>query len=91
MAKPMAVRDAMARHPDRVVIFLDVDCEVRGDLSPLAEMVADVAFYVRSRRGSKRHSLRDTVRDHRGQADAGSARVRQRMGDAERGGHGGRC
>jgi hypothetical protein len=51
MAKPLAVRDAMARHPDKVVIFLDVDCEVRGDLSPLAQIVADVAFYVRSRRG----------------------------------------
>jgi hypothetical protein len=51
MAKPLAVRDAMARHPDRVVIFLDVDCEVRGDLSPIAQIAADVAFYVRSRRG----------------------------------------
>jgi hypothetical protein len=51
MGNPLAVRDAMNRHPDKVVIFLDVDCEVRGHLSPLAMMSADVAFYVRSRRG----------------------------------------
>jgi hypothetical protein len=52
MAKPLAVREAMARHPDKVVIFLDVDCQVLGDLSPLAKTTADVAFYVRARRRS---------------------------------------
>jgi len=50
MAKPLAVREAMARHPDKVIVFLDVDCTVHGDLSPLARIAADVAFYVRSRR-----------------------------------------
>ena len=50
MAKPLAVREAMSRHPDKVVIFLDVDCQVLGDLAPLARLTADVAFYVRARR-----------------------------------------
>src|SRR5262245_36056995 len=41
--------DAMDRHPDRVIVFLDVDCIVRGDLSPLAEIGGDVGFYLRTK------------------------------------------
>jgi hypothetical protein len=61
MAKADAVAQAMTRHPDKVVIFLDVDCEVRGDLSPLARLSGEVAFFVRSRRrkaGGTRFGLR---------------------------------
>ena len=52
MAKAQAVLDAMDRHPDKVIIFIDVDCEVRGDLSPLSQLSGDVAFYVQTRRRS---------------------------------------
>jgi hypothetical protein len=50
MAKPLAVRPAMEENPNRVIIFLDVDCEVRGDLSPLAELASNVAFRVQTKR-----------------------------------------
>ena len=49
MAKPAHLLDAMDRHPDKVIVFLDVDCRVRGDLSPLAEIGGDVGFYLRTK------------------------------------------
>lgn len=61
MAKPRHVLDAINRHPDRTVIFLDVDCEVRGDLSPLAGIGGDVGFHVRTkwrRSGGMRYGAR---------------------------------
>jgi hypothetical protein len=61
MAKARAVLEAMDRHPGKVVVFLDVDCEVRGDLAPLAHLSADVAFYVRARR-RRRGGMRFGVR-----------------------------
>ena len=49
----------MDRHPDKVIVLLDVDCRVLGDLSPLAEIGGDVGFYVRTKyRRSWRHALR---------------------------------
>jgi hypothetical protein len=44
--KPMYISDAMSRHPSSVIIFLDVDCLVRGDLSPLASLHGDVALNI---------------------------------------------
>jgi hypothetical protein len=35
---------AMDRHPGEVIVFLDVDCVVRGDLSELASAGGDIAF-----------------------------------------------
>jgi hypothetical protein len=56
MAKPRHILAAMDLHPDRVIVWLDVDCVVYGDLSPLAETRADVSFRmhgkVRSRKGA---------------------------------------
>jgi hypothetical protein len=52
MTKARAVHEAIQQHPDKVVVFLDVDCQVLGDLAPLVELSGDVAFYVRSRRRS---------------------------------------
>ena len=49
LAKPAQLLAAMDRHPDKVVIFLDVDCEVLGDLSPLAGIGGDVGFYMRTK------------------------------------------
>jgi hypothetical protein len=49
MSKPQHILTAMDRHPDQVIIWLDVDCEVFGDLSPLAGIRADVAFRMHSK------------------------------------------
>jgi hypothetical protein len=61
MAKPAHLLDAMDRHPDKVIVFLDVDCRVLGDLAPLAEIGGDVGFYIRTkwrRSGSMRFGAR---------------------------------
>jgi hypothetical protein len=45
------IRAAMERHPDDVIVFLNVDATVRGSLALLAEEVtADVAFSLRAKR-----------------------------------------
>ena len=49
MAKPGQLLAAMDRHPNEVIVFLDVDCEVLGDLSPLAGIAGDAGFYVRTK------------------------------------------
>jgi hypothetical protein len=49
MAKASQLLAAMDRHPGEVIIFLDVDCEVLSDLSPLAGITGDVGFYVRTK------------------------------------------
>jgi hypothetical protein len=49
MAKPAQLLAAMDRHPNKAIIFLDVDCEVLGDLSPLADITGDVGFFVRTK------------------------------------------
>jgi hypothetical protein len=36
----------MTRHPDRVIIFIDVDCIVTGDLSPFANLQGDIALHI---------------------------------------------
>jgi hypothetical protein len=40
--KPTAILKAMDFYPEKVLIWVDVDCTVRGDLSPLANLRADV-------------------------------------------------
>jgi hypothetical protein len=42
MAKPAHLLAAMDRHPDKVIVLLDVDCRVLGDLTPLAGIEGDV-------------------------------------------------
>ena len=81
MAKPGQLLAAMDRHPNEVIVFLDVDCEVLGDLSPLAGITGDVAFYIRTkyRRGG-RHAVRRQVRDGRCPADTGSTAAMWRRG-----------
>jgi hypothetical protein len=58
LAKPVQVLAAMDRHPDKVIVFLDVDCTVRGDLFPLALLRGDVAFRFRTRRKRGRGGFR---------------------------------
>lgn len=48
LTKPQHIRNAMDRHPGRIILFLDVDCEIVGghhDLARLADIDGDVAFY----------------------------------------------
>jgi hypothetical protein len=54
MRKPHEVLKAMDRHPHEVVIFLDADCTVHGDLAPLAALDCDVAFCMRVKQHSGR-------------------------------------
>ena len=49
LAKPAQLLAAMDRHPGKCIVFLDVDCEVLGDLSPLAGIGGDVGFYMRTK------------------------------------------
>ena len=49
MAKAGHILAAMDRHPDEVIVWLDVDCIVHGDLSPLADIRGDVAFRMYSK------------------------------------------
>ena len=49
MRKPHEVAKALDRHPDKVVIFIDVYCVVHGALDALAGIRGDVAFYVRTK------------------------------------------
>jgi hypothetical protein len=49
MAKAGHILAAMDRHPDEVIVWLDVDCVVHGDLSPLADIRGDVAFRMHSK------------------------------------------
>jgi hypothetical protein len=43
---------AMSRHPDKTIIFLDVDMTALGDLTPLVDIRGDIAFMFQSRRRS---------------------------------------
>jgi hypothetical protein len=43
LQKPMAILRAMDRYPDQILVWLDVDCEVAGDLAPLTATRADLA------------------------------------------------
>lgn len=47
--KPSIVLEAMARYPDKVLVLVDVDIDVRGSLAPMPEIAGDVAFYMKSR------------------------------------------
>jgi hypothetical protein len=53
LAKASHILDAMDRHPDKVIIWLDVDCTVHGDLAPLAEQSGDVGLHysIKRRKG----------------------------------------
>ncbi len=65
MRKAAEVAKAMERHPDKVIVWLDVDCVVRGNLTPLANLAGDVAVYMRARLrkagGYKMHCITRTI------------------------------
>jgi len=60
--KPSAILGAMDRYPDKVIVWLDVDCQVLGNLSPLADLRADVAAYTRTRQPKWRRRQRFLVK-----------------------------
>jgi hypothetical protein len=49
LRKASQLQDAMRRHPDKVIVFVDVDCIVQGDISELANLSGDVAVRMRAR------------------------------------------
>jgi hypothetical protein len=63
-AKPAQILAAMARHPSKTVIFMDVDYTAVGDLAPLAQMRGDIAVKMGAKRranGSTRITMGDQV------------------------------
>lgn len=58
LAKPLHVRNAMERHPDKTILLLDVDCDVlctRDDLASIADIEGDIGLYakIKIRRSGK--------------------------------------
>jgi hypothetical protein len=52
--KAREVLRACRRHPVKTIVFLDVDCEVRGDLAPLADAIrGDIGIYFCVKRRAK--------------------------------------
>lgn len=49
MRKPHEVLRARRRHPDKTIIFLDVDCVVHKPLDDLANIGGDIGFYLRTK------------------------------------------
>jgi hypothetical protein len=48
-AKPIEIAAAMLRHPDKTIVWLDVDCSINGPLDGLAQISGDVAFFARTK------------------------------------------
>lgn len=46
MRKPRQIMQAMRRHPDKTIIFLDVDCRVVESVSPLSKVSGDIAVHL---------------------------------------------
>jgi hypothetical protein len=65
MRKASEVQQAMQRHPEQVIVWLDVDCLVAGPLDPLEHIGGDVAVYMRGKRrrmgGYKMHCITRTI------------------------------
>jgi GNAT superfamily N-acetyltransferase len=61
MRKPAIVLEAMDAYPGKTVVLMDVDCVVRGDITPVIQTAADLAVTVMARnirRGGKwRHRV----------------------------------
>lgn len=49
MQKASQLHAAMLRHPTKTIVFLDVDCVVRGPLDMLANITGDIGLYLRTR------------------------------------------
>ncbi|MBA4132530.1 MAG: hypothetical protein C0519_14040 [Hyphomicrobium sp.] len=49
MRKPAQIAAAFDRHPEKTVIFIDVDCTVLSPLDELAGISGDIGVYIRTR------------------------------------------
>lgn len=56
MLKAGEILKAMDRNPGKTIVFIDVDCTVQGDLSPLTQLRGDVAFFINPRRKTAGHT-----------------------------------
>lgn len=63
LRKPTLILRAMREHPDQVLIFMDVDCQVCGPLDEATGGSADVmcSLYVKQQRGRQRSQLSSRV------------------------------
>jgi hypothetical protein len=43
LQKPSVLKSARRDHPDSILVLMDVDCRVRGDISPILDTVGDIA------------------------------------------------
>ena len=43
LQKPSVLKTARLDHPTSILILMDVDCRVRGDISPILEVIGDIA------------------------------------------------
>lgn len=55
MLKAREIKRALERHPDKVIVFLDVDCRVTASLAAIAELRGDVGVFWHSNRNKWRH------------------------------------
>ncbi len=51
--KPSVVLEAMSVHPGKVLVLMDVDCIVCGDIEPATKLTTDVALSVKARQTRK--------------------------------------
>jgi hypothetical protein len=63
LRKPTMVLRAMREHPNETIVFMDVDCLVRGPLDDAVKTSADLtcSLFVKRRRGRQRNDLSSRV------------------------------
>ncbi len=63
LRKPTMVLRAMREHPNETIVFMDVDCVVRGPLDDAVKTSADLtcSLFVKRRRGRQRNDLSSRV------------------------------
>jgi hypothetical protein len=60
--KPAMLAVARRDYPDAVLVFMDVDCSVRGDISKIVETRGDVALRVKGRAVGRGYALKFSSR-----------------------------
>ena len=77
--KPAMLAVARRDYPDAVLVFMDVDCSIRGDISKIVETRGDVALRVKGTGGRTGLCAEVQLPRHRRHADPGWRRVRRRL------------
>lgn len=55
--KPEVVLEAMDRYPGKTLVLMDVDCVVRGNITPAADILGDVGIIVIARNQRRRRRV----------------------------------